>query len=159
MLLGLKNKCKTLCRPRAAGTEVCDAARAYDEIWRGNDWPYCEGNQTNCYHEILLRAQEDLKDSSGLCDKLNFRIKHAKTYPYHHKRPGLSALFEVVLDPPKIVVNEEYLIYDMVAFISSIGGTLGICIGFSFTGFASSFLRCFERLSSRVRHDLNSSLD
>ena len=28
--------------------------------------------------------------------------------------------------------KEEYLIYDVVSFISSVGGTLGLCIGFSF---------------------------
>ena len=33
---------------------------------------------------------------------------------------------------PKVHVKEEYLIYDGVAMISAIGGTLGLCIGFSF---------------------------
>ena len=32
------------------------------------------------------------------------------------------------------VVYEEYLIYDHVELIGSVGGTLGMCIGFSFTG-------------------------
>ena len=34
-------------------------------------------------------------------------------------------------------VNEEYLIFDAVAMISAIGGTLGLCIGFSFMDFAA----------------------
>ena len=34
--------------------------------------------------------------------------------------------------PPKVTVKEEYLVYDAVAFVSSIGGTLGLCIAFSF---------------------------
>ena len=29
-------------------------------------------------------------------------------------------------------VKEEYLIYDMVSMISAIGGTMGLCVGFSF---------------------------
>ena len=34
--------------------------------------------------------------------------------------------------PQEVTVYEEYLIYDKVAVISAIGGTLGLCIGFSF---------------------------
>ena len=32
------------------------------------------------------------------------------------------------------ILYEEYLIYDNIHLIGSIGGTLGMCIGFSFTG-------------------------
>ena len=53
-----------------------------------------------------------------------------------------------------MVVNEEYLIYDMVAFVSAIGGTLGLCIGFSFTGYASTFLRYFEKLFNKIRNNM-----
>ena len=36
--------------------------------------------------------------------------------------------------PPKTVtVHEEYLIYDTIGFLGSIGGALGLCIGFSFS--------------------------
>ena len=38
----------------------------------------------------------------------------------------------VFATPVKVNVKEEYLIYDGVAMISAIGGTLGLCIGFSF---------------------------
>ena len=41
-------------------------------------------------------------------------------------------------------VHEEYLIYDTTSMIGSVGGTLGMCIGFSFTGVTSiltKFLR------------------
>ena len=34
-------------------------------------------------------------------------------------------------------VYEEYLIYDAISMIGSVGGTLGMCIGFSFTGLIS----------------------
>ena len=38
----------------------------------------------------------------------------------------------VFANPPKFNVKEEYLVYDGVALVSSIGGTLGLSIGFSF---------------------------
>ena len=36
------------------------------------------------------------------------------------------------VETPTIKVREEYLIYDTVAMISAIGGTIGLCIGLSF---------------------------
>ena len=53
--------------------------------------------------------------------------------------------------PKTVSVDEEYLIYDLVAMIGAIGGTLGLCIGFSFfdsCGFIISYLeQGFEKLS------------
>ena len=34
-------------------------------------------------------------------------------------------------------VYEEYYIYDAISMVGSVGGTLGMCIGFSFTGIIS----------------------
>ena len=45
-------------------------------------------------------------------------------------------------------VYEEYVIYDMIAMISAIGGTMGICIGFSFTNVADMIILFLEHLSS-----------
>ena len=37
-------------------------------------------------------------------------------------------------------VYEEYYIYDAISMVGSVGGTLGMCIGFSFTGLISSLM-------------------
>ena len=34
--------------------------------------------------------------------------------------------------PESVMVNEQYLIYDAIGMIGAVGGTLGMCIGFSF---------------------------
>ena len=49
------------------------------------------------------------------------------------------------LAPPRVVVYEEYLDYDLVAMISAIGGTLSLFIGFSFRDLAHFFLKYIER--------------
>ena len=41
---------------------------------------------------------------------------------WYHFAPGL------------MIVKEEYLIYDLISMIGSVGGTLGLCVGFSFFG-------------------------
>ena len=46
--------------------------------------------------------------------------------------------------PKKVKVHEEYLIYDMLAMISAVGGTMGLCIGFSFNDFCCFILKYLE---------------
>ena len=46
--------------------------------------------------------------------------------------------------PQSVKVNQEYLIYDLSDMISSVGGTLGMCIGFSFTGLMSAFIQFIQ---------------
>ena len=46
--------------------------------------------------------------------------------------------------PMMTTVYQEYLIFDMVGLIGSVGGTLGMCIGFSFSGVTSSVLDFLE---------------
>ena len=43
---------------------------------------------------------------------------------------------------------EEYLIYDTINAIGSVGGTLGMCIGFSFTGLISSLMNILNHAIS-----------
>ena len=42
-------------------------------------------------------------------------------------------------------VYEEYLIYDAISMVGSVGGTLGMCIGFSFTGIISFLINILQQ--------------
>ena len=55
----------------------------------------------------------------------------------------------VFASPETVTVYEEYLIYDTIGMIGSIGGTLGMCIGFSFATTISTMLSFFQR---KLRH-------
>ena len=48
-----------------------------------------------------------------------------------------------------VTVHEEYLVHDFISMIGSVGGTLGMCIGFSFTGFSSSILNQILKILKR----------
>ena len=50
--------------------------------------------------------------------------------------------------PETTLVNEEYLIYDIVGVVGSVGGTLGMFIGFSFIGVFSFLFDCVRKISS-----------
>ena len=51
--------------------------------------------------------------------------------------------------PEMTVINEEYLIYDLIGLIGAIGGTMGIFIGFSFSNTFSNFLHYVQMMFSK----------
>ena len=55
-------------------------------------------------------------------------------------------IFQLSFEPPRVKTFEEYLVYDMIAMISAIGGTMGLCIGFSFTEFSFATLKLMENI-------------
>ena len=48
-------------------------------------------------------------------------------------------------------VQEEYLIYDEVGMIGSVGGTFGMFIGFSFANIVSQILNLIEKFNARSK--------
>ena len=69
------------------------------------------------------------------CTRVTYKpqIKRRKLLPEN------MVLFDLeFVEPPTINVREEYLIYDTVAMISAIGGTLGLFIGLSFYNIAGT---------------------
>ena len=51
----------------------------------------------------------------------------------------------------QVSVHVEYLIYDLVAMISAIGGTMGLCIGFSFFDFCCFILSFLEKGVQKIK--------
>ena len=63
------------------------------------------------------------------CTKLEFPTKGAS---YTHDRLNETEFEIKCSDPASVAVKEEYVIYDLMAMISAIGGTMGLFVGFSF---------------------------
>ena len=74
------------------------------------------------------------------------------SHKHHHLLPSESHLSYIYLYnflPPAMTVHyQERLVFDLVGMIGSVGGTLGMCIGFSFSGITSDFLNF---LKSKVK--------
>ena len=51
-------------------------------------------------------------------------------------------------DLVQVVVHEEYLIYDFTNMVSSVGGSLGLFIGFSFIGFIQAIIDILQNQRS-----------
>ena len=57
---------------------------------------------------------------------------------------NVTIQFSYMLSSNSTILYEEYLVYDLVTTIGSVGGTLGMCIGFSFAGMISPLLNLLQ---------------
>ena len=86
--------------------------------------------------------------SKKLCnttDYLGMETYHGDSYNHKHNvHKNRTISFKYSLIPNFATIYEEYLIYDFISMIGSVGGTLGMCIGFSFTGVISSLINFLQ---------------
>ena len=60
-------------------------------------------------------------------------------------QPSYEKLFYYTIAAPgRMKVSEEYLIYDFIGVVASIGGTLGLFIGFSFSNVISFIVKVMK---------------
>ena len=138
VLKNIYNRCPVPCKPADTKFDYCQALRMSKEI---DQLPNCrKDTNARCFQESYEITQEHLRNFSGPCTKLDYKVETRAD----SLSSGNEARFQVYFDPPRVAVSEEYLIFDLVAMVSAIGGTLGLCIGFSFTDVISSALKFME---------------
>ena len=106
--------------------------------------PVCRNiEEENCMLDV---ANEVQNQPSNIDMKQCTRLQYAGiTNRLIDNQQSDQVVYDIVFATPvKVNVKEEYLIYDGVAMISAIGGTLGLCIGFSFYNLASFFTGWLE---------------
>ena len=82
------------------------------------------------------------------CKKVYF---HFRIAPSIHVDFNQYKIFSINFISKTIEVNQEYIIYDATGFIGSIGGTLGLFIGFSFRDVLEAVLDFLQSFASRQR--------
>ena len=93
---------------------------------------------------VTLNARKKIQAKP--CTKLKYHV--VEQGPWSN-RPNYATFNIIVKNPYEAIVNEEYIMYDMVAMISAIGGTLGLCIGFSFTEFLTTALKLLNQFTRK----------
>ena len=103
-------------------------------------FPICKpGQEATCFNEVWVGLEDSYVESLS---KPCTTIKYTGTSSAQINdggginEGGRKAIFGYRFStPPVFEVHEEYLILDPVGLISSVGGTLGICIGASIYDF------------------------
>lgn len=102
-----------------------------------------------CAHELRLGSFRNFLKSgkfNGPCTKLQYSGKQDNFNPIQNKR---SSHFSYKFNTPELTTrHEEYYIYDFAGMIGSVGGSLGLCIGFSFSNI-------FNWLIGKIRTNIN----
>ena len=92
------------------------------------------------------------------CTKYQYDIEESLrssgTDPKTLLRSGFMIEFQ---QPVMVTVKEEYLVFDLVAMISAIGGTMSLCVGFSFLDLARLCLQYLEDGSYYIKAKLGNS--
>ena len=111
-----------LCRPLET-KYVFDVTKTLPK-----DWPFCDESDIFSIKR-WWEAQSSVRRSivKRPCTKVQYR---AQGSPWTHTNH--TAFHLIFAPPPMLIVKEEYLIYDILALIGAVGGTMGICIGVSF---------------------------
>ena len=128
-------RCQKPCRTNVS------YGRRLDMILDG--YSYCQKKEEEkCFQTVFdevvkIGEDQDIKP----CTKVEYKVeRNMQNGPKTNE-----AKFKMVYShPPKVQVKEEYLIYDTLALVSSIGGTMGICIGVSFYNVLNVLLTWLE---------------
>ena len=81
-----------------------------------------------------------------------FSVHGYKIFEQDNLQDETAIQLQYTFAPPfKSKIQQEYLIYNMAGMIGSVGGTLGMCIGFSFSGVTTNLL---EYIQARLMNDI-----
>ena len=104
-----------------------------------------EASDVDCFEYCAKNGIMQKLAETGLCQQSCTTTEFSGKLVYEGKVPGLdmnhTTYFSYSIKAPATMrVNEEYLIYDFVGLVGSVGGTLGMFIGFSFINVISDVL-------------------
>ena len=104
--------------------------------------PTCKINKSKEEHKMFNRYLDLYLEECP--------TKQCVTQEYHHEYEDTFRLkkttfqFSYSIPSNSTTLYKEYLIYDTISMIGSVGGTLGMCIGFSFTGMISYLMNLLQ---------------
>ena len=107
--------------------------------------PVCNINKTNEEGEFWMAWSKSYgKCSINLCITLEYSGE--ETYYEESNIKNLTFKFSYKIPSNSTTFYEEYLVYDGIDAIGSVGGSLGMCIGFSFSNLISSLINILQHV-------------
>ena len=104
-----------------------------------NHLPFCKTPKEEiCFLDTMARIRDGIVQKP--CTKVDY-VGKAQTISSGKGRENIIEFWYRLNDFKRVTVHDEYLIFDSVSMIGSIGGTLGLCIGFSFSNVFAAFLK------------------
>ena len=112
--------------------------------------PICKTEETDLHSKNLFMALWLKVAKSEICPRLCDTMDYSgEETSGNLSTYGNNAAFGFQYSFPvtkAITVHKEYVIYDAISMIGSVGGTLGMFIGFSFTGLIPSIMKLLQNV-------------
>ena len=103
----------------------------------------CETKKVSECNFVAMTSCYFSENSTHMClDPCNVEIYTTNTYDFERTIDKQNITLFLKYQSMAIDVSEEYLVYDFPNFIGTLGGSLGLFIGFSYTGFIGSIIDC-----------------
>ena len=118
------------------------------------DIPICETKSEawNCSFKVGIRLIRTLQANATCLERSCTLVQYDGKVVFEESHPESplvhpnSRSFSYSFMRTSVAIHEEYLIYDFIGMLGSIGGTLGMCIGFSFVSLSSVLLFYLQTL-------------
>ena len=128
------SKCPIKCRPIEEHFGLDHHLVAHIEECKSELENECSRNvMIDCEKKVIIKPCKKLFYFGSIMRPSRTETQNTSRLWYHFSPPG------------NLIVYEEYLVFDMISLISSVGGTLGLCIGFSFTNLVASAIMLLKR--------------
>ena len=120
--------------------EKCSPFSFLNDLFPPCGWEEDKIDARFCASDVIIDHWYDFKISHGYkkpCTVLEYQGE--KNYESNIVDNETHIVYQFA--PPMMTnVQQEYLIFDTIGMIGSVGGTLGMCIGFSFSGVTTHIL-------------------
>ena len=131
---GCPKQCSPVAIPKHHEIEVCKQEK-----------------EAKCAFNVI-RSLFGKVTASGKCKKSCTTLQYSGKVLYEKlwNENGMKVSFRYKT-PEDTTVFEEYLVYDTIGVIGAVGGTLGMCIGFSFTNLTHCIMTCIQFIINFVK--------
>ena len=113
--------------------------------------PLCKINKTieeeKEFREAFLKSNDQCFDTTN-CIVLEYSADETN---YRKSYENVTFEFKFIISTNSTTLYEEYWIYDEIHAIGSVGGTLGMCIGFSLTSLVSYLINISKHIISIIK--------
>ena len=120
----------------------CSPIKEFSHILPMCGWKEKDNKARGCAANVMIQSFKNFTKVAGYKRPCQVKEYHGyKTYDKENRDDNsLTELLYTFAPPMMSTVQEEYLIFDVTGMVGSVGGTLGMCIGFSFSGVTTNIL-------------------
>ena len=120
---------------------ITNRYRSVFDMYSNTTLQKCKTETESIQNYVAMTKCYFSENTTNNClDQCHIEIYAEKSHVMERTNDKQNMTLIIKYDTMAIKVSEEYLVYDFANFIGTLGGSLGLFIGFSYTGFIGSII-------------------